>query len=370
MAAAVSDPRPLLHHPDGATGAPRLGRGGTNRRGGSSLLFPYMAVAGFCIVLLLPVTPFVHRMSCHVPTFLFLAFIGTLIYNLSAFPFSEMNRYKTYFQQTLDITTGDSKVRFAGLEEYVRMIINELPAARGKEVECTPASPMTGLVLCEFDGVDVPPRLAATTDPGDHGDLIHFNATRQPKKNEATLEIDGINTKACFVRFENTVSHFEVEGSTRDERFGSWPENGLQELKLWRRDWEKTWKVHVEWTEPKDDEWVVSSKPSGGKDNKNMGEGDEESEDDLRIRRDDRAKNEEQNMKLRGKIVCIWSDANAKGRYQRWTRHCSLRLDGRPSQRWLRGWLRGAWLLRYESCLGSEEARRKMEDGGGGGGEC
>lgn len=48
----------------------------------------YLLVAVFAILLLLPLSPFLHRFSFQIPTFLFLVLVGTLIYNLVAFPFS------------------------------------------------------------------------------------------------------------------------------------------------------------------------------------------------------------------------------------------------------------------------------------------
>ncbi|KAJ2892167.1 hypothetical protein MKZ38_010175 [Zalerion maritima] len=275
---------------------------------GSSLLFPYMTIEGFCVVMLLPLSPFVHRMSYHVPTFLSLVFLGTLIYNLAAFPFSEANRYKTFFQQTLDIATGDTTVKFAGLEEYVKMIIDELPAARGKGVTCEESS-RWGLVSCEFDGSDVPPRLAATTGPSSYEDLIKFNVTRDPTENKAKLEINAANTKACFVKFETPVSAFSVEGSTWDSRFGAWPESGLQVLKLWRRDWETSWKVDLEWSMPEDDEWVFVASPGEGELAAGGGYGSEE----LKQRDENGDVGDEEATMLNGRIVCIWSDANDKG---------------------------------------------------------
>lgn len=55
---------------------------------GNPVLPIYLLISVFAILLLLPLTPFLHRFSFHVPTFLFLVLVGTMIYNLVAFPFS------------------------------------------------------------------------------------------------------------------------------------------------------------------------------------------------------------------------------------------------------------------------------------------
>src|SRR5438046_1945624 len=77
---------------------------------GSSLTLPFILIALFSIILLLPLGPFAHRFTYHIPYFLFLVFVGTLIYNLVAFPFSASNRYKAYFIQTVDLESGQNEV--------------------------------------------------------------------------------------------------------------------------------------------------------------------------------------------------------------------------------------------------------------------
>jgi hypothetical protein len=55
---------------------------------GNSTLFIYLSFAVFATLLLAPTGPFLHRFSYHVPTFVFLVCVATIIYNLVAFPFS------------------------------------------------------------------------------------------------------------------------------------------------------------------------------------------------------------------------------------------------------------------------------------------
>jgi hypothetical protein len=55
---------------------------------GNSSLFIYLALAIFSTLLLAPTGPFIHRFTYHVPTFVFLVCVATVIYNLVAFPFS------------------------------------------------------------------------------------------------------------------------------------------------------------------------------------------------------------------------------------------------------------------------------------------
>ncbi|TVY81544.1 Vacuolar membrane protease [Lachnellula suecica] len=246
---------------------------------GSPLLLPYLVVALFSILILLPTGPFVHRITHHIPSFLFLVFVGTLIYNLVAFPFSANNRYKAYFQQTVDLDSSLNRVTLVGLEEYIRDIISYIPSAAGQLIDCT-ANPAirSGLQFCSFEGpapqvVDsvpgVPPEIG-------YDSWLTYNVTRVPGKNMATFNIAGQETKACIIRFDDPFSGFNVEGAANSN--GKWaevPDSGSDQIKLWHRDWNRGWTVDVEWP------------VSEGKN-----EGDEGRS---------------------GRVVCFWSDHNVLG---------------------------------------------------------
>lgn len=282
---------------------------------GSSLLLPYLMIAGFSMLVLVPISPFLHRVTHHVPVFLLHVFVGTLIYNLVAFPFSAENRYKAYFQQSLDLDTGNTTTTLTGLEPYVRRIIAELPSAAGREVACRERGSKRGTVDCSFDGSSVPPRLDGRLPDGvppqrGYADLVTVNVTRGGEMgtgNSARIEIDAVNTKACFLRFDRPVSRLEVRGSSGwDERFGRWPEDGVGLVKLWRRDWDKVWTVDVEWSDKdvsaasaETEEWVVVGGQGDGESADGLGQGSGE----LRVRTNG----------LEGSVACQWSDANTPG---------------------------------------------------------
>lgn len=245
---------------------------------GSSPLLPYLIVFFFTILLFLPLTPFIHRVTHHIPVFLAAVFVATLIYNLAAFPFSASSRYKAYFVQTLDLDSGENKVCYSGIAEYVRPIIAEMPSASGRHVTCS-ESKRQGLVSCCYDGAEVPPSLV---DPEkgspSGGSLVTINVTRAKGENRAQIEVSADNTKACFLEFKTPVSGLNVRGSSGwDERFGQFPDGGIKSLKLWRRRWDVPWVVDVEW---KGDDGADELGRSSG---------------------------------FEGTVVCMWSDANMPG---------------------------------------------------------
>lgn len=224
----------------------------TNQTGtdGGPLLLPYLAIAFFSVLLVLPLGPFMHRITHHVPTFLFLVFIGTLIYNLTAFPFSANNRYKAYFQQTVDLDTGLNTVTLAGIEEYIRDIISHIPSASGQTISCTPNPNIrSGLSFCTYRGPA--PRVVrgvpdgVPPEKGYHG-WLSLNATRSSDKS-ARFHIKGRETKACAIRWDDPFSAFHVHGAAPGG--ADVPPSGSDQIKLWHRDWDREWVVDAEWAE-------------------------------------------------------------------------------------------------------------------------
>lgn len=219
---------------------------------GSPLLFPYLVVAFFSILVILPTGPFIHRITHQLPTLLFLIFIGTLIYNLVAFPFSAENRYKAYFQQTVDLDTGINRVTISGLEEYVRDIIAYIPSSSGQEIHCEVRPEVrSGITYCSYTGLA--PKVVSNVSEGvppekGYANWLTYNVTRVKGQNKATFRISGAETKSCSIRFSEPFSGFTVKGAAPNN--GKWtdvPETGSDLIKLWHRDWNREWEVEVEW---------------------------------------------------------------------------------------------------------------------------
>ncbi|KAJ8111022.1 hypothetical protein ONZ43_g5724 [Nemania bipapillata] len=211
--------------------------------------------------------------------FLLTIFVGTLIYNLAAFPFSQESRYKIYFQQTVDLDTGVSRVHYVGLREYVEKIVADLPSATGKELTCDPtSSSRAGLYNCSYDGSAVPPNVVKTMPPGippqnGYDSWLSYNITHNEGENKARFEVNGEETRSCAIVFQKPISTFEIKGGNGpDERFGGIPDKGLDKIKLYRRDWGTPWVVDVEWEQ--------------------SGDGD---------------------SGIDGRVVCSWDDANTPG---------------------------------------------------------
>lgn len=217
---------------------------------GSPLLLPYLIVALFSILLLLPLAPFIHRITPHIPIFLFIVFVGTLVYNLLVFPFSENNRYKAYFQQTVDLDSGINHVTLVGIEDYVRNIISYIPSAAGQDICCTNRPTIRdGLRFCSYEGLA--PKVVDNVKDGipaekGYSDWLTYNVTRPKRENKATFHISGKETKACIIRFDDPFTAFTVNGAASSNG-NDVPDSGSDQIKLWHRDWDREWVVDVEW---------------------------------------------------------------------------------------------------------------------------
>lgn len=262
---------------------------------GSSMFLVYIMVAACTIFLFTPIVPLLHRFTWHVPVFLLLVLIGTMIYNLTAFPFSAENRLKVFFQQQVDLDGGNNTVSINGVKPFVRYAINDLPSAAGQSVICSPSGPSnsSNMEKCSWTGLApnvVPPSSATTLKKDAYTDWLSFNVTRvnaSDSDNKARFVVSGKNTRACKLTFETPIAAFHVDGqASKDKRFSPVPEDGSSEIRLWSRTWDRTWTVDVSWDNPSPD-------PSP-----------ELQDDDASMKA---------NGTLQGTVVCLWSDANQNG---------------------------------------------------------
>jgi hypothetical protein len=216
---------------------------------GSSILTVYMGFAVFSVLLLAPLGPFMHRYTYHIPMFLLCVFIGTLIYNLLAFPFSNNNRLKVYFVQKVDLDTGINKASLSGASSvYLEEIIGSLPSAAGQSLDCTDKGSRANLIECAWNGL--PPKVVPTAHLElpphySYAEWLSFNVTRN--KNEAYFHLAGANTRACKIQFYKPILDLRIEGAGDDGRYKRVPTDGSREVRLWKRTWEEPWDVHVRW---------------------------------------------------------------------------------------------------------------------------
>jgi hypothetical protein len=178
-----------------------------------------------------------------------------------------------YFVQQVDLDTGRNTVSLTGLDGYVQKVINQIPSAHGQESNCTTpeVASRAKLVKCGWAGLPahVVPKVAAPFSNKTYLDTwLDYDVFANKDSNKATIRVVGQNTRACRILFDTPIADLAVDGAVSDPRFNATGDSGSSEVRLWHRKWSQPWNVSVTWD------------------------------------RDD-------NPLLSGRVVCLWSDANA-----------------------------------------------------------
>ena len=255
---------------------------------GSSVLVGYLIPAIFTVLMLLPLLPIIHHFTWHIPIFLLLVLIGTIIYNLIAFPFSSNNRLKLGFFQSVDLDSGMNKVSLQGPMPFLEQAILNLPSSTGQATYCEPVPNRESVTKCSWTGIPakvVPPTQGEIDIPPEesYGSWLSYNITSPSPAttsnlNSARFSLSGKETRACRITFERPISHVRVlDSGPGDKRFAPIPEGGSQTVQLWSRSWDRVWEVDIEWGDVEDEQ--VPDTGSG----------------------------------MAGKVVCLWSEYNQIG---------------------------------------------------------
>lgn len=280
---------------------------------GSPVFTIYILMASLSVALLLPLAPFLHRVTFQIPLFIFFITLGTLFYNLFAFPFSRDNKLKVYFNSQIDLSTGKSTTALTGLQPYLSDILSQLPSAAGQDLRCGEHidwAGRNGLESCAWNGLTpaVVPS-SYTPDPSvpypnttlslarrmtqkrqepkraQFADWLSFNLTRPTTNtsNEYVFDIRGSNTRACRLFIDAPISNLTIENAGPSGQ-GFVPSRNTEasvsktKIKLWSREWDASWRVRVS----------VAAHHSSPSSSSSAGA-------------------------VQGKVSCLWADANERG---------------------------------------------------------
>lgn len=287
---------------------------------GNSMLTVYILAAAFSVFMLLPATPFLHRVTWQIATFVFLVFVGTFIYNLSAFPFSPENQLKVFFRQDVDLETGLNKIHAVGHDRYIKNIVEQIPSAKGQVFDVVADPLRLGLTRVSWPGPSpkvVPAGLAGIPPEAGMRDWVTYNITKLAD-GKAKIFVRGRNTRNCKIQFDKSIwgitvldalgedtpsegkfSHSVSEHSASEHNSvdpfrvsatgDPIPEGGTRELRLWSREWERGWTVIVNWRQPAN----TTTANTGGP-----------------VHTELTKRDEGEHGGLDGRVICMWSDAN------------------------------------------------------------
>lgn len=230
---------------------------------GNSAMTIYLLIATLSIVTLLPLAPYIHKVHRTFSILLTGVLVITILYNLLAFPFSQSNPLKIYFQQTMDLDStangSNNTVELVAVPGYLeKYIVPSTPsgddAQRTGTVKCAPAGTRKiGLLSCRFPSLT--PNVAPSTTRGSlwsasaaKAELLKVNATRLTA-GSGIISIKGENTRSCRVYFDHPIKSISVKGGDdRIQEGYSFPDGGLNEARVWSRTWDRTFEVIVRWT--------------------------------------------------------------------------------------------------------------------------
>ncbi|CAA7263054.1 unnamed protein product [Cyclocybe aegerita] len=266
----------------------------------------YTAVALLSVLLTVPTIPWtlsVHRFANYA---VFLAFMAATTYTLAAFPFSPETPLKVFFQQSLtldggwhvgdrssglnspspspilalhDPGAGGVKVltTLVGTPHYLQhAVIPAIPSSVDTLVSCVDTPHRSGTVMCKWESGLTPYPDGTRTRANPALSLLNFFASKQRKEGtdpdlmlnpnpndwidasivrtgptSARFSVRGTNTRNCRLYFDTrALVAYQVHGAddvvvpTPGYEI---PPQGVHELRLFSRTWDRTFVVDVEW---------------------------------------------------------------------------------------------------------------------------
>ncbi|KDQ61249.1 hypothetical protein JAAARDRAFT_191347 [Jaapia argillacea MUCL 33604] len=203
----------------------------------------YTALCALSFLITPPLLPSLPNLHTSVAWILLLTSTLTTLYTYTANPFSQEVPFKIFLQQTLAFneTSRDfaALTSLTGSRRYLeRGVVTELPSSWGRKVT---------------RGEEDQPSLSAMVESSPSttlSDWLEFDAKRVDDSS-VLISVQGVNMGACMIYFDNVnVTSSNVrEGGTNGMQLGyPIPPEGLRELRLWSRDWEKKFVVEVSFT--------------------------------------------------------------------------------------------------------------------------
>jgi len=211
-------------------------------------------------MIVIPLGPYIQKSHVLIPLFLAFIFLGTFIYNLTAFPFSNESPLKVFFQQSINLDNGSNLVYLTGVDGYLQShddnIIIELPSAHGKTLACGDDPKKKELTRCSWEGLSprvVPQHnLIGASGDVDYSSWLKIKATRHGS-NMASFTIRPQNTRNCRIYFDSPVDSLYVKGGNQNVQEGyPVPEGGVKEARLWSRSWDREFELSVGWVNATD----------------------------------------------------------------------------------------------------------------------
>ncbi|KAG1734465.1 hypothetical protein EDB19DRAFT_1854474 [Suillus lakei] len=222
---------------------------------GTSPFGVYGSVSMLALLIVLPLAPFSMNMHRWLNSIILLIFVLSTLYTYLAFPFSQETPLKVYFAQTVDLDTSRVVTALTGPRQFLSTaIIPRFPSAFDQSINCTEASDKPGLQTCKWEAGDEfvpsPGRSEYHYGQGATSSMKWVTTSiKRTGSNSARIKVQGLNTRSCTLQFSGKrVKSFHLSGDGGKGLQGGSevPEDGLEQIRLWSRDWEKEFEVDVD----------------------------------------------------------------------------------------------------------------------------
>ncbi|KAG1719757.1 hypothetical protein EDB19DRAFT_2044953 [Suillus lakei] len=229
---------------------------------GTSPFGVYGSVSMLALLIVLPLAPFSMNMHRWLNSIILLIFVLSTLYTYLAFPFSQETPLKVYFAQSVDLDTSRVVTILTGPRQFLSTaIIPRFPSAFDQSINCTEASDKPGLQTCKWEVGDEfvpsPGRSEYHYGQGATSSMKWVTtSTKRTGSNSARIKVQGLNTRSCTLQFSGKrVKSFHLSGDGGKGLQGGSevPEDGLEQIRLWSRDWEKEFEVYVDFAGSEDE---------------------------------------------------------------------------------------------------------------------
>ncbi|KAG1793225.1 hypothetical protein EV424DRAFT_1606114 [Suillus variegatus] len=183
--------------------------------------------------------------------------------HLPCIPILARNTAQDYFAQSVDLDTSRVVTALTGPRQFLSTaIIPRFPSAFDQPINCTNAPDKLGLQTCKWEVGDAfvpsPGRNKRHYGQGPTSSLEKWVTTsiKRTGPNSARIKVQGLNTRSCTLEFAGKrVKRFSLSGDGGKGLQGGSevPEDGLEQIRLWSRDWEKEFEVDVDFAGSEDE---------------------------------------------------------------------------------------------------------------------